>query len=132
MPDDPDDSPRQTQSPRKWSQGIRVIGMIPASLLLMMAGFIALFFDDATETEVTTNWIGLLVACVAIGVTALNARIGIVASLALLIPCIMLADSFHGSPLRVFGLPAFPLTCIALILTVANAVASIVEHRTAP
>jgi hypothetical protein len=121
-----------TASParQKPSQLVRILGMVPAGLLLMMAGFIGLFFDDATESEVTTYWIGLLIACVAIGITAFSARIGLILSLALLVPCALLANAFHGSPVRIFGLPAFPLTCIALILTAANLTAIVIGRWT--
>jgi len=111
------------------SQGARLAGVIPAGLLFMLAGFIALFFDDATESEVTTYWVALLLAGVAIGVTMLSARIGFLLGLVLLVPCAMLAESFHGSPVRIFGFPAFPLSCIALILLAVNAVAIVVDGK---
>lgn len=122
-------TPATRKLPRRAaiSRGIRLAGVIPAGLLFTMAGFIALFFDDATESDVTTYWIALLLAGAAIGVTVLSARIGFLLGLVLLVPCALLADSFHGAPFRIFGFPAFPLSCIALILLVVNAVAFLLD-----
>lgn len=116
-------------SRRTISRGVRLAGVIPAGLLFMLAGFIALFFDDATEYEVTTYWIALLLAGIAIGVTVLSARLGFLLGLVLLVPCALLAEAFHGSLIRIFGFPAFPLSCIALILLAVNAITIVFDEK---